>query len=54
MSKKIKNISPYGAGRKLIPYGRISERSRTERYGVDKLKGLARNGQRAQRNDVAG
>jgi len=33
----ITNSSPYGAGRKLVSYGRISERSRTPLYGVSKL-----------------
>lgn len=33
----ITNDSPYGAGRKLIEYPKISERSRTPRYGVRKL-----------------
>jgi hypothetical protein len=36
---EIKNISPYGAGRKLIKLNPISERSRTPRYGVPKLRG---------------
>lgn len=33
----MKNQSPYGAGRKLISYGKINERSRTPLYGVRDL-----------------
>lgn len=32
-----KNDSPFGAGRRLVSYGRINERSRTPLYGVGKL-----------------
>lgn len=33
----MKNISPYGAGRTIISYGKLNERTRTPLYGVKRL-----------------